>query len=310
MIKALRRILDTFYTENTPMSDVLKNINELKVLEARQYIRTTKTSEAVNSLHDVEFKVFSQFGDDGIIQYLIHKVKIDNRSFVEIGVENYTESNTRFLLVNDNWRGLVMDGNSAHIRYIRKDEIYWRHDLTAIEAFVSRENINQLLTEHRFAGEIGILSIDIDGNDYWVWECVTVVQPIIVVIEYNSNFGDKMAVSIPYDPTFYRTAAHYSNLYWGCSLKALVLLAKRKGYVFVGSNGAGNNAYFVRRDKLGPLKRKTVAEGYVESKFRQSRDRQGNLTYLSGMDCLATIRDMPIVDVTTNSLLTVEQIMR
>ncbi|HLF19729.1 MAG TPA: hypothetical protein VI704_02970, partial [Bacteroidota bacterium] len=222
----------------------------------------------------------------------------------------YTEANTRFLLVNDNWRGLVIDGDSSHIRHIRKDDISWRHDLTAVRAFVSKENINAILTNHGFTGEIGLLSIDIDGNDYWIWECISVARPSIVVVEYNSYFGAVRAVSIPYDPAFYRITAHYSGLYWGCSLKALVLLAEKKGYAFVGCNSGGNNAYFVRSDRLGSLKRTTAAKGYVESKFRESRDRRGKLTYLSGNDRLALIKDMPVVDVETNTTIRIREIMQ
>ena len=203
-----------------------------------------------------------------------------------------------------------MDGDPLHVRHIQKENISWRHDLTAICAFVSKKNINQILTDHRFTGDIGILSIDIDGNDYWIWEGINVVQPSIVIVEYNSYFGAKRAVSIPYDPAFYRMTAHYSGLYWGCSLKALVLLAERKGYAFIGCNSSGNNAYFVQSDKLGTLKRTTAAKGFVESKFRESRDRKGKLTFLSGKDRLAAIKDMPVVDVETNTIIPIREIIQ
>ncbi len=310
MFKALRRTLLTLYRENFSNPYLLKQIDDLKILVAQEYVRKTKTQGTVRTLREAEFKVFSQYGDDGIIQYLVHKVKIENESFVEFGVENYTEANTRFLLVNDNWRGLVMDGDPSHVRHILKDDISWRHDLTAVRAFISKENINHILTDNGFTGEIGLLSIDIDGNDYWIWECITVVRPSIVIVEYNSCFGANRAVSIPYDPAFYRMSAHYSGLYWGCSLKALVLLAEKKGYAFVGCNSGGNNAYFVRTDKLGSIKRTTVAKGYVESKFRESRDRSGKLTFLSGTERIAAMRDMPVVDVATNTTVLLREIIQ
>ncbi len=310
MIKSIKRKFHAFYKENFSTSYLLNSINDLKILVAQQYVRDIKTKNTVQTLHDVEFKVFSQFGDDGIIQYLIHKIKIEDKSFVEFGVENYEEANTRFLLMNNNWRGLVIDGDPSHIRYIQKDNISWRHDLTSLCAFVSKENINEILSSHRFTGEIGILSIDIDGNDYWVWECMTVVRPSIVIVEYNSYFGAERAVSVPYDPSFYRMNAHYSGLYWGCSLKALVLLAEKKNYVFIGCNSSGNNAYFIRKDKLGSLKRTTAEKGFIESKFRESRDRSGKLTFLSGRDRLALIQDMTVVDVETNKMITLKEIIQ
>src|SRR5205085_6001779 len=126
------------------------------------------------------------FGDDGIIQYLVRKAGIKSRVFIEFGVEDYTESNTRFLLISDNWKGLVIDGSNEYIRFIRSDDIYWRHDVTAVCSFVTVENINQTFAQHGFEGEIGLLSIDIDGNDYHVWEAIHIVNPILVVVEYNS----------------------------------------------------------------------------------------------------------------------------
>jgi hypothetical protein len=119
---------------------------------------------------------------------------------------------------------------------------------------------------------------------------------VLVVVEYNSVFGPRHAITIPYDPGFVRTRAHYSNLYWGCSLKALCGLAERKGYAFVGSNSSGNNAHFVRRDRAAGIPILTPEQGYVESRFRESRDRDGRLTYLSGHKRLEAIKDLKVYD--------------
>lgn len=275
-----------------------QEVEEAKILAAKSLMHQFQTLDRVDRLSDVEFKVFSQFGDDGIIQYLIKRLGVRTETFVEFGVEDYRESNTRFLLLNNNWRGLVMDGSESHVRAIRQDDAYWRHDLTAVCAFIDRDNICDLLAEHGFNGRLGILSIDLDGNDYWVWERITNVDPVIVIVEYNALFGFDRAVSIPYDASFHRTSAHASNLYWGCSLKALCSLAETKGYALVGCNGNGNNAYFVKRDQLNDLRPLTAEEGFVDSRFRESRDAQGNLTYLSGEDRIQAVREMPLVDVT------------
>jgi len=217
-------------------------------------------------------------------------------------VEDYQEANTRFLLLNDNWRGLIMDGGAENIARVHHEPLYWRHDLTAICEFISRENINQLISGAGFSGPIGLLSIDIDGNDYWVWEAIDAVDAAIVIAEYNSVFGSRKAVSVPYDPTFRRTEAHRSNLFWGCSLRALCLLAERKGYAFVGCNSNGNNAYFVKRNLAANLRIKTPDEGYVMSRFRESRDATGQLTYVGGERRLALIADMQVMDVESNIL--------
>lgn len=255
---------------------------------------------SVSSLREVEFRVFSQFGDDGIIQYLLQHVDAPE-SFIEFGVETYRESNTRFLLVKDNWRGLVIDGSEANVASITTMAEHWRHDLTAVASFITRDNINDLFTTAGFTGEVGLLSIDIDGNDYWVWEAIEVVSPVVVVAEYNSVFGPEAKVTVPYAADFTRRAAHHSHLFFGASLGALCDLAERKGYAFVGSNSNGNNAYFVRLDQLGDLRALSAAEGYVESRFRESRDASGNLTHLSGSARLDEIAHLVVHDLSTGS---------
>ena len=245
-----------------------------------------------------EFRAFSQWGEDGIIQFLIRNVPINNKNFIEFGVENYIESNTRFLLINNNWSGLVIDGNPENISYITKDPIYWQYNLKAVHEFVSKENINEILSTHGLNGDIGLLSIDIDGNDYWVWEAIEVISPRIAIIEYNAKFGIDKAVTVPYDPNFIRSKAHYSMLYSGASLKALCLLGTKKNYTFVGCNSAGNNAFFVRKDvKPDFIKELTPHEGYVMSKFRESRDLKGNLTYADESEINALLSSFLLIEI-------------
>lgn len=287
-------------TEAKIAKSLHRRLNDLMVLQGRAIANQNRMS-IFDSLHDAEFKVFSQFGEDGIIQYL-QQLVIKNESekrFIEFGVENYLESNTRFLLVNNNWRGLVFDGSRENIESIKSQEFYWRNDLTAKNAWIDRDNINDLIKSEGFDGEVGILSVDIDGNDYWVWESIEVVNPIIVIVEWNSLFGDKAAISIPYSPSFQRTEAHFSNLYYGASIAALHHLGEKKGYKLIGSNSAGNNLFFVREDRMGPLKALSPNDAYVESKIRESRDEKGDLSFKSRSDREALIKHLPVVDVTT-----------
>ncbi|ORB72157.1 NADH dehydrogenase [Mycobacterium scrofulaceum] len=256
--------------------------------------------ESIRGFADVEFSVFSQFGDDGIIQWLIHRISSIDESFVEFGVEDYQESNTRFLLLNNNWRGLVMDSSDRYIKAIGRDQISWRHDLQSVCSFITAENIDELLLTHGFEGDIGLLHIDIDGNDYWVWRGVTAVRPAIAIIEYNSVFGAERSITIPYDPKFSR-GGPISNLYYGASLPALCDLAYSKGYDFVGSNSAGNNAFFIRSDVDHGLKPLTAGEGYVTSRYAESMDSKGRLTYLRGERRLASLRGLPVINTRTGA---------
>jgi len=257
----------------------------------------------IGSLHEVEFRVYSQWGDDGIIQYLVNHLDIQHKTFVEFGVENYKESNTRFLLINNNWSGCVIDGSEDNIKYIKNDIVAWRFDLHSKTAFITRENINELLSEFIQKGyhkEIGILSIDIDGNDYWVWKDINVVNPIIVITEYNAVFGPTNTWSVPYKPDFYRLSEHTSYQYWGASLSAFCKLADQKGYYFVGCNSNGNNAYFIRKDKISSFKPLTPAEGFVDSKFREDADKDGNPVF--GKQRIELIRGMKIHNTETNNI--------
>lgn len=252
--------------------------------------------DSPRTLHEVEFKVFSQFGDDGIIQYLVRRLGEVPATFVEFGVEDYTESNTRFLLRNDNWSGLVLDGSELNVRDIKSLPEFWQHDLTAVDAFITRDNINTLIGSHGFTGEIGLLSIDIDGNDYWVWEAIDVVDPVIVVVEYNADFGPDVCVSVPYAPDFRRTVAHHSNIFFGASLAALRELGEKKGYTFVGCESHGTNAYFVRTDKLGPLAALAANASFTQARFRQARDKRGELTYEGAAERRRSIEHLEVFD--------------
>jgi hypothetical protein len=279
------------------------------IQEALGRIETRQVLEKVNDFNDSGFRVYSQWGEDGIIQFLINKIHIKNKNFIEFGVENYTESNTRFLLLNNNWSGLVMDGDHHSIDFIKNDKkIYWGSNLKAKRAFITKENINNLISEEGLIGDIGILSIDIDGNDYWIWEAIDCVSPRIVICEYNSLFGPKSTISTPYADDFIRTRAHYSNLYYGTSISALEYLGKQKGYSLVGSNNAGNNIFFVRNDLIGDLKVLTAEECYQKSKFKESLDESGKLTFLDHSSGIKLIGDMKVIDVIDDKEMTIKGI--
>jgi len=252
--------------------------------------------------HDREFSVFSQWGDDGLIQYLINKIDIKSKSFIEFGVGDYQESNTRYLMMNNNWKGLIIEGNKKDTDTILNSEYYWKYDLLAVNSFITVDNINDLIQQNGFEGNIGLLHIDIDGNDYWVWEAIKIVQPDIAIIEYNSLLGSVRPLTIPYKSDFERKRAHSSNLYAGVSLAALCYLANKKGYFFVGSNSAGNNAYFVLKEKISDLIPLNCLEGYVQAAFRESRGINNKLNYLSFEERQKIISKMEYINVTNNKI--------
>ena len=290
----------------------MQQIENQMILQGRALSLQNIDRAPLDNLQDAEFKVFSQYGEDGILQYLIHETRIhrDEQIFIEFGVQDYLESNTRFLLQGDHWKGLIIDGSRGHMDSVRNSDLYWRNDLTAVDAWIDKDNINDLIGGAGFKADIGILSIDIDGNDYWVWENINVVNPVIVVAEWNSVFGPKHSVSIPYAHDFDRGTAHYSHLYWGASMRAFEQLADSKGYALVGSNRVGNNIFFMRRDRLNRLKALTTDAAYVVSRFRDSRDAEGKLNFLCGERRYTEIKNQPVVDVSTGRHTTLEMLDR
>lgn len=255
--------------------DIAIKLNELKVLNGNILSEIKKNNNNSN-ISNNEFKVFSQFGEDGIIQYLVNNLKITNKLFIEFGVENYEEANTRFLLESNNWSGLIIDSSKDNISHIKKQNYYWRNDIIALRKFVSPENINDIIEENQFDGDIGLLSIDIDGNDYWVLNAIDVVFPDIIIIEYNANFGPDKSLTIKYNPNFMRAKTGINKLIYGCSLKAVFNLCESKGYSLVYVNKNGNNAFFVKTKLLNEkIKATTIESSFKVNSFKEFFDTNG-----------------------------------
>jgi hypothetical protein len=273
-----------------------------RALQLQGRIAARGVPDRLQTLADAEFRVSSQWGEDGIIEWLVQHLPLPNNRFIEFGVETFREANCRFLMQNRNWRGLVIDSNSAQIAAIRSDKIYWMYDLTAISAFVTTDNINDLFEQARYTGPIGILSVDIDGNDYWVLDGISSVDPAIVICEYNSILGDTRPISVPYKEDGTRFAAHPSGLYYGTSIAALCYWAKRRGYTLAGSNSFGSNAFFIRNDIASIVLDRIERVAVYPSAGRDSRNEQGQLTYAGGLDRLALIQDMQVADVESGDI--------
>lgn len=296
MLNKLRRVFRSTRESLRILYNLQQNLDQFKLLAAATRVSEIKRVNAISALSEVELKVFSQWGDDGIIQWLAAQLPEIPNQFIEIGVEDYSESTTRFLLTHCNWRGFVVDSSSRNVQKIRQAHYFWKHDLQTADHFVNAENINQVLSMSGFANDVGLLHIDIDGMDYWVWKALT-HKPAVVILEYNAVFGPTAAITVPYEAGFDRTAAHYSNLYFGASLQALVNLSTEKGYQFIGCSSSGNNAYFLREDLVTESFCTLIENArFVESHFRESRDKNNQLSYLSAADRIKEISDLHVYD--------------
>jgi hypothetical protein len=218
-------------------------------------------------------KAFSQADEDGIIAEIFRRIGTSTRRFVEFGVQDGIESNTTWLLMQG-WSGLWMEADDASCDAVRKNfaEAIADRKLTLTQSFVNTDNIERLILDRFPDGEIDVLSIDIDSNDYWVWEALTrLVRPRLVVIEYNAQWPPPASLVIPYKPDRrWNGTSHY-----GASLSALAALGKRKGYDLVGCSVSGVNAFFVRQDLTGDH---FVSPGSAEDHYEPPR------FFLAGMN--------------------------
>ena len=251
-----------------------------------QYRQMVKDGE-VPSIIDTGFRVFSQFEEDGKLLFIFSVLGMKRKTFVEIGSDDGVNSNSANLYFNFAWQGLFLDQNPKSIKRGIKFFNKYPHPHFFKPKFVcskvTRENVNELIEGAGYSGEIGLLSIDIDGNDYWIWDAIKIIDPQVVIIETHNEFGLNNIV-VPYDPEYSYPGKH--PLYHGASPVAMNKLAKKKGYRLVGSNDMGFNFIFLKNglaDKEIPevsvdsvLTHPSLAEGY--KKFEAIKDWE----YLEG----------------------------
>jgi hypothetical protein len=228
---------------------------KLQMLLSLKY-RELAGGRLVPEMKDVEFRSFSQNGEDGILLYIFSLIGTTNRKVVEICAADGIECNSGNLIINHGWSGLLFDGNQENIE--RGRQIYAKLANTFIvppifaHGWITAENVNQLIESNGFSGEIDLLSLDLDGNDFWVWNAINCIKPRVVVLEYNAVWRPDRAVSIPYDPDFVLDFSR-TPFYCGASLAAFVALGRKKGYRLVACEHCEINAFFVRNDLVAEL---------------------------------------------------------
>ncbi|MBP7215900.1 MAG: hypothetical protein KBA46_01305 [Candidatus Omnitrophica bacterium] len=239
------------FTRTILIEDYLKN----NLFNNPKYANDKKLSK-------YEFQVYSQHGEDGIIQEIFRRIGTTNQFFVEFGVEKGLECNSLFLIAKG-WSGCWLDSGKGYVKEMHKKFKFLISEkrLAIKHGFITAENIEQLLSSLSIPREFDLLSIDIDGNDYWVWRAIQTYSPRVVVIEYNSIFRPPLEYIVKYDAK----KVFPITSYFGASLKSMELLGFEKGYSLVGCNFDGTNAFFIRQDLVrdrffGPF----IAENHYE----------------------------------------------
>lgn len=253
------------------------------------------------SINDAEFKVFSQNGEDGIIDFLLDGLSIRSAKYIEIGTEDYSEANTRFLYESSNASGLIID-DSLDLKILSNEINLWKGRIIAVKEKVKPENIISILKKNNFLNNIDLFSLDIDGVDYWIIKELPKKISKIFVAEFNPVFGPDLEITTPNIENFDRTKYHYSNLCWGMSLKALVNLMEHKGFIFLGVNQLKNNAFFVVEDYkenfVNIIRNLSLnkLDNFTNHRFKESRDKNGNLSYLDKKSQIDEIKDCEVVN--------------
>ena len=262
--KFLNSIIEYFLQKSYP-----------EVLNASKSIKLNKKNTL--NINDFGIKIYSQNEEDGIILYLLKHIGIKTKKFIEIGIQDGTECNTTNLLKNFSWSGTQIEGSQKF--YLKAKYKLGKilgkkiKNLNLLNIFVTRNNINKTIKK-LVPNNIDLLSIDIDGNDFWIWKSIKCIRPRLVIIEYNSFFGSKISATIKYKSNFLWDIENKKS-YYGASLKALEKLGKKKKYVLAGVDQNGVNAFFVRSDiaKKINLIPKKVGDVFIDNK-RECRNKK------------------------------------
>lgn len=224
-------------------------------------------------LEAYEYSLFSQNGEDGILRRIFDVIGPTDRQFVEFGF-GARQNNSMRLAMKDGFNGVFVDGDRSTVNcFNHVARLKGLDRVRAVEAFVDMDNLVPVLQSAGVSPGLDLLSIDVDGNDYWFWDvCASTFSPRVAAIEYNAGFGPDLICTIPYRPSFRRFDFHESGFYHGASLGALTRVGAKNGYELVGCDSNGVNAFFVRRDcaplSLPPV---PVRDAYRPHRMRLER---------------------------------------
>jgi hypothetical protein len=267
---SLRRSLDTYRWDRIHRAHQRASDLPLSWEQIHRYVETLNGEEAdlaervafdASHLHRFEHSVHSQNGEDGIIDEIFNRIGVTNRTFIEIGAAD-GEENCTAALVDQGWSGTWLEGD-AHKAAAARSRVENR-PVTVMQSFVDRESVLSVLGEAGAPSNPDLLVIDIDGNDYWIWQQVASnIRPRVVVIEYNAVVGDQLHWTLPYDADhrWNETCRH------GAGLAALAALGSELGYTLVGCDSCGINAFFVSTPEAAPFARRPIAEHYVGPRY-------------------------------------------
>ncbi|MAJ29262.1 hypothetical protein CBD41_07560 [bacterium TMED181] len=238
---------------------------------------TAPDSGAAQPLEDYEAGCHSQNGEDGCLLEILSRIGSTRGVVVEIGCGAAVESNSALLISEFGWQGILIDADGQQI--MKAKEFYRAENvLDSVQlnqCMVSPENADGLISEMLLGRDVNVISIDVDGWDFWIWNALASYRPAVFVIEVNASFGSEASVTIPYS---YSALGHdpyhheFRGWHHGASVSAMVALGKRLGYSLVHIESSGTNAFFVHNEAMNSsLKEIEPQQAWRPHQFRSRR---------------------------------------
>lgn len=228
-------------------------VQQIECVNQFKLMKRLLSKEELPKLSEVGFSVHSQFDEDGILLYIFSIIGTKNKKVVEICAGNGRECNATNLILNHGWHGLLLDGDRNLIEqaqdFFQKNKSTWLFPPVCKSSWITKENVNSIISDEGFKGEVDLLSLDIDGNDYWIWKEINSISPRVLICEISNICPDNLAITIPYKEDFcYTDPSNYHEEFRSVSSLAMINLSKAKGYRLIGSNKYGFNYVFMRED--------------------------------------------------------------
>jgi len=300
--KIVRKIVNRLFERKLDDIKIQKGLLFEKFLE--------KNLKEISNIEETYFKIFSQDTEDGIIQYLLKSLSIKDVKFVEIGTQDYSESNTRYLFETMRCEGLIIDPYPELEKKIKKFIRTWKNDIKIHNDYIDEDSINDVLKKFSFEDKVDFFSIDIDGIDYWVLKKLKPKMAKIFVLEYNPFFGLKKNICAPNIKKFERFNHHYTGFCWGASLHTYIELMKDKGFTFIGTNRLNCNAFFILDELVDKISLTIPDQNdlskYVKSNIKVLKNSSGKLVGLSGLK--DEIKNVEVYDLFKKKVIKFEEI--
>lgn len=270
------------------------SIDKMKSSTIRKMYLEYKSLDKLTQISPYEQSFFSQNGEDGIILEIFKNIDTVMGYAIEIGAGGYS-SNVLVLWAIFGWDIILIDGSEDQLNETKRlvKDISYKYNLNSKnkpifikEWIYPDKNFSRYIAKHIDSQKVSLLSLDIDGLDYYVLNNLDIL-PEVIVCEYNASFGNENKITVPPEPDFYRYKYDKRGWHAGASLPAIKSVLEKKGYTFLGVESSGINSFFVRNDMYTNRLDNLMLSKFMPHKFRTtSYDQNDQESYLREFNCI------------------------